>query len=95
MQDEGGARHERILEGRESRGEGAGQATRVLGIILGLGIAFAVTRSFANLLVGVTPTDPATFGSVALLLSAVAILACVVPAQQAARVDPTVALHSE
>jgi ABC-type antimicrobial peptide transport system permease subunit len=66
-----------------------------LGIALGLAAAFALTRLMSSLLVGVTPTDPATFVGVALLLAAAALLACWIPARRASRVDPMVVLRAE
>ncbi len=65
------------------------------GLIAGLGGSLALTRLIATRLWGVTPTDPVTFASVAALLALVAILATLIPAQRALRVDPTVALRYE
>jgi ABC-type lipoprotein release transport system permease subunit len=62
---------------------------------MGLGGAAVLTRFLKSVLYEVTATDPVTFGAMALLLSAVALAACLVPARRAARVDPAVALRSE
>ncbi len=67
----------------------------VLGIAVGLAGALAATRVLATLLFGITPTDAPTFAATALLLLAVAVLACLMPALRAARVDPLVALRYE
>ena len=58
------------------------------GLIVGLGAAAMLARSLSSLLYGVAPSDPITFVAVAALLAVVAIVACVVPARRAARVDP-------
>lgn len=66
-----------------------------IGVAVGLVGAFALTGSFANLLVGVGPTDPLTFTGVSLGLVAVAVLSAYIPAWRATRVDPLVALQVE
>jgi ABC-type antimicrobial peptide transport system permease subunit len=67
----------------------------LIGIVIGLAGAFAVTRAVSSLLFGVGATDPVTFVGVAILLVAVALLACWIPARRAAKVDPLIALRSE
>jgi putative ABC transport system permease protein len=74
---------------------GRGMATAGLGVGVGLAASFAATRAMKSLLFGVEASDPVIFASVALLLSAVALLACYLPARRAARVDPAVALRYE
>jgi predicted permease len=66
-----------------------------IGVALGVAAAFAATRALASLLYGVTASDAATFGAVALTLTAVTALAALLPARQAVRVDPIVVLRDE
>jgi ABC-type antimicrobial peptide transport system permease subunit len=65
------------------------------GVMIGLGGALALSQALAGLLFDVSPTDPATLGGMAILLTTVALLASYLPARQATRVDPVVALRSE
>ena len=74
---------------------GQGVALSVTGIVIGLVSAWAMTRIMSSLLVGVTPTDPLTFGGVALLFFVIAVVACYLPARRAARMDPAIALRDE
>ena len=67
----------------------------LIGIGIGLAGAWVLTRIMSSLLFDVTPTDPATFSSVAVVLAAVATLACYLPARRATMVDPMIALRCE
>jgi putative ABC transport system permease protein len=67
----------------------------VAGVIPGVVAALALTRVMKGLLFGISPADPATFASVVLLLTAVGMLACYLPARRAARMDPVRALRDE
>jgi ABC-type lipoprotein release transport system permease subunit len=66
-----------------------------IGIVLGVAGAMALTRFLSSYLFGVGPLDPITFIGASLLLGAVALLACYVPARRAARIDPMAALRYE
>jgi predicted permease len=66
-----------------------------IGLLLGLGGAFALTRVISSALWEVKATDPLTYASVSLLLIVVALCACLIPTQRAVSVDPTVALRHE
>jgi predicted permease len=67
----------------------------ILGLAIGIACAFALTRLLESLLFGVTPSDPLTFVGVVVLLLAVSLSACCVPALRGIRVDPLVALRYE
>ena len=67
----------------------------VAGAALGILCALALTRVLTGLPYEVSATDTWTFATVTLLLVAVAMLACVVPARRATRIDPAVSLRSE
>ena len=62
------------------------------GLVMGLAAAFGLTRVMASLLFNVTPTDPATLTAVSLVIAAVAVVACLVPALRATRISPLTAL---
>ena len=90
----------RVALGAEARqilalvvGQGIGMATVGLGI--GIAGALALSRGLEGLLFDVKPTDPPTLAAVSVMLFAVALMACYVPARRAARVDPASALRAE
>lgn len=67
----------------------------LIGIAIGLAASLALMRLMSSLLFGVSPTDPATFSVISLLLLFIASLACYIPARRATKVDPMVALRSD
>ena len=72
-----------------------GMTMTLIGLALGLVGVIALSRVMVGLVYGVSPTDPFTFAGVSMVLLVVALLACLIPARRATRVDPIVALRSE
>jgi putative ABC transport system permease protein len=66
-----------------------------IGLTLGLAGALALSRVLRGLLVEITPSDPVTFAAITILLTVLSLAACMLPARQATRVDPLVALRAE
>jgi len=67
----------------------------IAGLLIGLVAALVLTRVMTRYLLDVSPGDPLTYATVALVLTAVALLACWIPARRATRVDPGMALRYE
>ena len=74
---------------------GGGMKLAVIGVVVGLAGALALTSLIASLLFNVEPFDPASYAVTSILLLAIAALACYVPARRATRVDPIAALHQQ
>jgi putative ABC transport system permease protein len=72
-----------------------GMMLAAIGVAIGLISAFLLTRLMRTMLFGIEPTDPVTFASIAILLSAVALIACYIPGRRATKVDPVVSLRYE
>jgi ABC-type antimicrobial peptide transport system permease subunit len=72
-----------------------GMSLVLTGAVIGLAGAYAVTRVMSNLLFQVAPTDLATFAAIPGVLLVVALVACLIPARRATKVDPLVALRYE
>ena len=95
----------RTLHGKQSLGARPGQIVRLvvgeglalaaIGTLVGVAGALALGGTLSSLLFGVSAFDPRIYAGLAALLTAVAALACYVPARRAARVDPMAALRAE
>jgi ABC-type antimicrobial peptide transport system permease subunit len=72
-----------------------GTKMALVGVAIGVVAALGLTRLMTRMLFDVVPTDPLTFSAVAVVLCAVGVLACFIPARRAAKVDPMVALRYE
>jgi ABC-type antimicrobial peptide transport system permease subunit len=67
----------------------------LIGVVIGMAASLAASRLLKSFLFGLSAADPMTFGITPLLIAAVALLACSVPARRATKVDPMIALRAE
>jgi putative ABC transport system permease protein len=74
---------------------GHGMKLTLIGVVIGLALAFAATRLMGTMLFGVAPTDLTTFSVISILLISVAALACYLPGRRATKVEPTISLRYE
>ena len=74
---------------------GQGMALAAVGLVVGVGASFLLTRFLQTQLFNVKPSDPATLGAVVVFIATVALVACYLPAHRATRVDPMVVLRDE
>jgi putative ABC transport system permease protein len=74
---------------------GQGMKLTVIGVVIGLGGAFALTRLMTKLLFNTSTTDAVTFSIIPFLLALAALLACYIPARRATKVDPMIVLRYE
>jgi ABC-type antimicrobial peptide transport system permease subunit len=72
-----------------------GAKRAVFGLVVGLGLAFAMGGAISEILVGVSPTDPAVFGGVTLMLAVVSFVGLYLPARRVSQTDPVQALSAE
>jgi len=72
-----------------------GMALALAGVTLGLAASFLLTQLIRSLLFGVRATDPITFAGISFLLAIITLLACYIPAQRAARIDPLISVRCE